>query len=51
MEDVDFKQDLLPTLVRKGVEHEVLSHSKAAELLGMDLQEFRNVAAEWKPQA
>jgi Zn-dependent peptidase ImmA (M78 family)/transcriptional regulator with XRE-family HTH domain len=51
LEDVDFKQDLLPTLVRRGVEHEVLSHSKAAELLGMDLQEFRNVASEWKPQA
>ncbi len=51
LEDVDFKQDLLPTLVRKGVENELLSHSKAAELLGMCLHEFRNVAAEWQPQA
>jgi hypothetical protein len=51
LEDVDFKQHLLPTLVRKGIEREVLSHSKAAELLGMGLQEFRNVAFEWKPLA
>ncbi len=51
LDDVDFKQDLLPTLVRKGVERDVLSQSKAAELLGLDLKEFRNVAAGWNAQA
>lgn len=49
LEDVDFKQDVLPTLVRKGVERGILSHSKAAELLDKTLQEFQNVAAEWTP--
>lgn len=49
--DVDFKQDVLPSLVRKGVEKELLSQSKAAELLGMDLKEFRAVAAEWNDRA
>ncbi len=51
LDEVDFKQDVLPTLVRKGVEGDLLSQSKAAELLGLDLKEFRNVAAGWNAQA
>ena len=51
LDDVDFKQDVLPSLVRKGVEKDLLSQSKAAELLGMDLKEFRTVAAEWNVRA
>lgn len=43
----DFEADLLPTLVRRGVEREILSQARGAELLGMDLKAFRERAAEW----
>lgn len=45
----DFQLDRLPSLVREGVEKEVFTQSRAAEVLGVTLAEFRRLAQSWDP--
>ncbi len=47
LDESDFEADLLPSMVRQGVEREILSQARAAELLGVELKQFRERASEW----
>lgn len=43
----DFQGDRLPLLVRRGVERQEISVSRAAEILGLTAQQMRDRAASW----
>lgn len=43
----DFKEDRLPWLVRKGLESEVITLSRAAEILGLPYSQMRALSASW----
>ncbi len=47
LEDVDFKEDRLSTLVRKAYELGEMSLTRAAEILGLTIQEMRTLTGEW----
>lgn len=47
LEAYDFKEDRLPWLVRKGLESEVISLSRAAEILGLPYGQMRALTASW----
>lgn len=51
LEDVDFLEDRLSRLVRLGVESEKLTLSRAAEILGLSLDEMRDQALSWERAA
>jgi Zn-dependent peptidase ImmA (M78 family)/DNA-binding XRE family transcriptional regulator len=44
---VDFIQDRLSMLVRKAIEQEKISLGRGAEVLGLSLQEMRDLTASW----
>jgi predicted HTH domain antitoxin len=44
---VDFIQDRLSRLVRKAVEQEKISLGRGAEVLGLSLQDMRDLTASW----
>lgn len=44
---VDFAEDRLYSLVRRGLEQGRVSVSRSAEILGLDLVEMRSLAASW----
>lgn len=43
----DFQGDRLPLLVRRGIEREVISLSRGAEILGLSLEQMRERAGSW----
>jgi hypothetical protein len=44
---VDFLQDRLSRLVRKAIEQEKISLGRGAEVLGISLQDMRDLTASW----
>ncbi len=48
MAPVDFLEDRLSRIVREAVENQVISLSRAAEILGVDLQDMRDRVASWE---
>jgi Zn-dependent peptidase ImmA (M78 family)/DNA-binding XRE family transcriptional regulator len=51
LEEVDFLEDRLSRLVRQALEAEKISLSRAAEILGMDLNAMREMVASWEVAA
>jgi len=47
MEPHDFQMDRLSRLVRKGIEDEVISLSRGAEILRLPLEQMRELSASW----
>jgi len=47
LEDVDFQEDRLSTLVRRAYELGEMSLTRAAEILGLTIQEMRTLTGEW----
>jgi Zn-dependent peptidase ImmA (M78 family) len=47
MESHDFREDRLSLLVRRAVEKEIISLSRAAEILRLPLAQMRELAASW----
>lgn len=43
----DFQGDRLALLVRRGIESEVISQSRGAEILGLSVQEMRELGGSW----
>ena len=43
----DFKGDRLALLVRRGIESEVISQARGAEILGLSLDDMRRLGASW----
>jgi Zn-dependent peptidase ImmA (M78 family) len=43
----DFEEDRLSALVRRGVEQELITLSRAGEILGKTLEEMRELSASW----
>ena len=44
---MDFIEDRLSRMVRRAVEQQAISLSRAAEILGVDLQAMRQRVASW----
>jgi predicted HTH domain antitoxin len=47
MESHDFREDRLSRLVRRAVEQDIISLSRGAEILGLQLEQMRALAATW----
>ena len=46
--DIDCIEDRLSRLVREAYEKELISMSRAAEILGKSVVEMREIASDWK---
>ena len=47
MKPHDFQEDRLYRLVRKAVEKDIISLSRASEILHIDLKQMRELSASW----
>jgi len=48
LDNIDFIEDRLSRLVRKALEREIISMSRAAEILNINIEEMRQRVEEWK---